>query len=232
MTEPGGGCEVATSTRPGGGAILCAMSHAHETASDQPPTYADIEALPPNVVGEILDGELHVSPRPALPHAEAATTLGVLLGARFQMRLGGPGGWRFLDEPELSLGVDPRYDPVVPDLAGWHIDVMPERLQTAQCHVAPQWVCEVLSPSTHRADRLLKLPFYGRAGVGHVWLVDVRNEAIEVYALRDGQMQLVDITSGDEAVRAEPFDAVPLELSWLWGRSPAEPEPEPPAESE
>ena len=204
------------------------MSHAYET--DRRPTYADIEALPPNVVGEILDGELHVSPRPALPHAEAASALGVLLGGPFRMGIGGPGGWRILDEPELSLAVDPRYDPVVPDLAGWRIEVMPERLETAQCHIAPQWVCEVLSPSTHRIDRLLKLPFYGRAGVEYIWLVDAIAETLEVFALRDGRWTLLDIQGGDVTVRAEPFDAVPLTLSWLWGRRPPEPEPEPTTE--
>jgi len=198
------------------------MSHAHETP--QGPTYADIEALPPNVVGEILDGELFVSPRPATPHARASSALGALLMPPFSFGVAGPGGWQILDEPELSLGVDPKYDPVVPDLAGWRVDVMPEIPSVAQLKVCPQWVCEVLSPSTQRADRVLKLPFYGRAGVEHTWLVDPVAETLEVFALRNGAWVIAGSHSGDDVVTAPPFDAVPLALSWLWGRRPPEDE--------
>jgi len=196
------------------------MSHAHELPPS--PTYADIEALPAHVVGEILAGELFVSPRPAMPHATASSALGAILGPAFWLGIGGPGGWQIIDEPELSLGVDPGFDPVVPDLAGWRIEVMPERLETARVSVVPQWVCEVLSPSTQRADRVLKLPFYGRAGVAHVWLVDPIAETLEVFARRDDAWVLAGGHSGDDVVHAPPFDAVPLTLSWLWGRRPPE----------
>lgn len=203
------------------------MSHAPENS--RAPTYADIQALPPHVVGEILNGELVVSPRPAMPHAEAASNLGALLGTRFVFGVGGPGGWRILHEPELSLAVDPRFDPVVPDLAGWRIEVMPERLQTAQVHIAPQWLCEVLSPGTQMRDRTLKLPFYARAGVAHVWLVDPIAEILEVFALDGERWVLVGHYGGDDVVHAEPFEAVPLELPWVWGRRPTPPPETPPA---
>lgn len=198
------------------------MTHAYET--DPGPSYADIEALPPNVVGEILAGELVVSPRPATPHARASSTLGFLLGPAFELGTSGPGGWHILDEPELSLGVDPGFDPVVPDLAGWRVETLPEVPSVAQMKVAPDWVCEVLSPRTQRADRVLKLPFYGRAGVAHVWLVDPVAETLEVYENRGGAWFLAGAHSEDDVVRAVPFDAVPLALSWLWGRKPPEPE--------
>ncbi len=185
------------------------------------PTYADIEALPPHVVGEILGGELVVSPRPAAPHATAASVLGALIGTPFELGRGGPGGWRIVDEPELSLAVDPRFDPVVPDLAGWRIEVMPERLLTAQFHMVPQWVCEVLSPSTQLRDRTLKLPFYARAGVQHLWFIDPLGETLEVYALEGERWVVAGMYGGDDVVAAEPFGAVPLELCWLWGRRPA-----------
>lgn len=196
------------------------MSHAYEI--QHRPTYADVAALPSNVVGEILGGELFVSPRPAGPHTQVASILGGLLVQPFWLRIGGPGGWLIVDEPELSLGVDPGFDPVVPDLAGWRLEVMPEVPSTAQFTVCPQWVCEVLSPSTQRADRVLKLPFYGRAGVAHAWLVDPVAETLEVFALRDGVWSIAGSHSGDDVVRAAPFDAVPLALSWLWGRRPPE----------
>lgn len=195
------------------------MSHAVENT--RAPTYADIEALPPHVVGEILNGELVVSPRPAVPHAVAASNLGGLLSVRFGLGVGGPGGWQLLDEPELSLGVDSRFDPVVPDIAGWRVEVMPERLEAAQVHIAPQWVCEVLSPSTQMRDRTLKLPFYARAGVEHVWFVDPLAEILEVFALDGDRWVVLGHYGGDDIVRPEPFGAVPLELSWVWGRRPA-----------
>lgn len=186
-------------------------------------TYADIEALAPNLVGEILAGELHVSPRPAVPHGAAATALIGELTAPFQKGVGGPGGWRFIVEPELSLGVDPDYDPVVPDLAGWRLEAMPERLLTAQVHVVPQWVCEVISPSSVRRDRILKLPFYARAGVSHAWLVDPLQETLEVFALDGASWRIAGLYQGDTTVRAVPFDAIEIALAWLWGRPPAEP---------
>ncbi len=197
------------------------MSHALETARRA--TYADVEALPPHVVGEILGGELVVSQRPAMPHATVVSELTAALVLPFGRGLGGPGGWRIVFEPELSLGVDPGFDPVVPDLAGWRVEVMPERLETAQVRLVPQWVCEVLSPGTQRVDRVLKLPFYARAGVGHAWLIDPISETLEVYALDGGGWRLRASFGGDDTVHAEPFDAIPLALTWLWGRTPEPP---------
>ncbi len=181
------------------------------------PTYADIEALPAHVVGEIIAGELVVSPRPAPPHARATSMLGVELGASFDLGRGGPGGWWIIDEPELSLGVDPDYDPVVPDMAGWRRETMPNYpLAPAQFHTVPDWICEVLSPSTRGYDRLRKLPFYRRAGVGHAWLVDPLARSIEVYRGTPDGWLLVTTHEGGGALRAEPFDAVAIELDGIW----------------
>ena len=104
-------------------------------------TYADIEALPRYVVGEILFGVLHVNPRPGLPHANVATTLGAELHGPFQRGRGGPGGWVILDEPELHLGTEP--DVVVPDIAGWRQARMPQIPAEPFTTVAPDWVCEI-----------------------------------------------------------------------------------------
>lgn len=122
----------------------------------KPATYADLEALPEHVVGELIAGELHVSPRPASPHTVAASVLGFELGGPFHLGRGGPGGWVLLDMPELHLG----QDVLVPDLAGWRRERMPRPPRTAAFTLAPDWVCEVLSPSTARLDRALKLPVY------------------------------------------------------------------------
>jgi len=190
------------------------------TASEpRHPSYADIAALPPHVVGEILGGELVVSPRPAPKHTCASSVLGALVTTPFHLGIGGPGGWWILDEPELSLGVDPDFDPVVPDLAGWRRDAHPSLPVTPQHHDVPQWVCEVLSPSTRRRDRILKLPFYARAGVAHVWLVDPEAEMVEVYQLDGARWTLLG-TWGEDKARLAPFDAVEIDLSLLWARGP------------
>lgn len=199
---------------------------------DQKPTYADIERLPPNVVGEILGGELVVSPRPAGPHTVSASVLGGALMGPFHLGLGGPGGWWILDEPELSLAVDPGFDPVVPDLAGWRLTSMPDKPVTAQFHVVPDWVCEVQSPSTARHDRMLKLPFYARAGVRHAWLVDPLAETVEVFELRDGQWVLHAVNGQDQVVSLPPFEALLIPLSVLWGRQPPQADPEQDGESD
>jgi len=204
---------------------LAAPTHA---TPGRAPTYADIEALPAHLVGEILAGELVVSPRPALPHANAASVLGMILGAPFRLGIGGPGGWWILHEPELSLAVEPRFDPVVPDLAGWRRATAPTLPLAAQHDVVPDWVCEVLSPGTQRHDRVLKVPFYGRAGVKHCWLVDPLAQTLEVLRLEDARWVLIAAHGGDETVRAEPFEAIEVPLASLWDRGePETPEDDP-----
>ena len=144
-----------------------------------PATYADIEALPPHVTGEILYGVLHSHPRPAPRHSMAASVLGAEMIGPFQKGRGGPGGWIILDEPELHLG--PHV--VVPDIAGWRRERMPKLPETAYFETAPDWVCGVLSPSTARIDRTDKLAIYAADGVGHCWLVDPDARTLEVMAL-------------------------------------------------
>jgi hypothetical protein len=147
-----------TEAQPGTPPLTPATAPADLSAA-RAPTYADIEALPPHLTGEILGGALVVSPRPAPAHANAASVLGGLLIAPFRLGRGGPGGWWILNEPELSLGVERGFDPVVPDLAGWSRETMPTLPLTAQFRTVPDWVCEVASPGTQRHDRALKLPF-------------------------------------------------------------------------
>jgi Uma2 family endonuclease len=183
-------------------------------ARSRPATYADIAALPPNVIGEIVRGVLHASPRPASPHAAAASAIGEELGPPFKRGKGGPGGWVILDEPELHLGEDV----LVPDLGGWRRARMPEMPHVAAFELAPDWVCEVLSPSTAKLDRGDKVPTYARAGVGHIWLVDPLDQYLEVLRLDGATYRIVATHVADARVRAEPFDAFELDLSVLWAR--------------
>jgi Uma2 family endonuclease len=176
-------------------------------------TYQDLLALPEHVVGEIIDGELRTMPRPAPRHAAAATALGEELGPPFKRGRGGPGGWILLDEPELHLGEDV----LVPDLAGWRRERMPLiPADKPYVTLAPDWACEVLSPSTAKTDRAEKLPIYAREKVGDVWLIDPAARTLEVLR-REGRFWIIlDVQKDQARVRAEPFDAIELDLAVLW----------------
>ncbi len=139
-------------------------------------TYADIEALPEHQVGEIIEGELFVSPRPANPHALAGSALGGLLINKFQFGDGGPGGWWIVDEPEIHFS----RNVVVSDLGGWRRERLPEFSLESHFVLTPDFVCEIVSPSTGRLDRSRKLPLYAREGVAFVWLVDPSQRTVEV----------------------------------------------------
>ena len=175
-------------------------------------TYDDLLALPEHVVGEIIAGELVVSPRPAPRHAVAASVLGGELGPPYHGGRGGPGGWWIVFEPELHLGDDV----LVPDLAGWRRERMPVIPDTAYFSMAPDWLCEVLSPGTAQLDRQKKLTVYAREGVTHIWLLDPIQRILEVLRLEQQQWMIVSVHTNDEEVRADPFEATLLFLSRLW----------------
>jgi Uma2 family endonuclease len=180
---------------------------------DRPATYDDLERIPDSFVAEIAGGELHASPRPAFPHADAGTALGGLIVPPFGWGRGGPGGWWIVDEPELHLGSDV----LVPDCAGWRRVRVPRRPDTPYCAVAPDWLCEIVSPSTAAFDRVNKLAIYARERVLHAWLIDPIARTLEVLELQAGHWSIVATHSGGELVRAAPFDAVELELARFWG---------------
>ena len=177
------------------------------------PSYEDILALPEHLVGEILAGELYTHPRPAPRHARAYSALGYLVGGPFDGGKGGPGGWWILDEPELHLGPDV----IVPDLAGWRRERLPALPETAWFELAPDWVCEILSPGTARTDRAIKMPIYAREGIPHLWLVDPDARTLEVYQRQhNGHWLLLTTLKEDDPVKQTPFDAVSFSLQDLW----------------
>jgi Uma2 family endonuclease len=184
-------------------------------------SYEDVLSAPEHKVAEILDGELFLSPRPAARHSHASTRLGISLG-RASEGQGAPGGWWFLDEPELHFGSDV----VVPDLAAWRRERMPAVPDVPFISLAPDWICEVLSASTERIDRGRKLRIYATAGLAHAWLVNPVERTLEVLRLRDGTWTIVTVASGCEAVAVEPFEALEFALGDLW----LEPAPATPGE--
>jgi len=175
-------------------------------------TYEDLRAVPENFVAEILGNELYATSRPSLPHAHAASVLCGELMWPFHRGRNGPGGWLILVEPELHLGSDV----VVPDLAAWRRERLPTLPAATHIELAPDWACEVVSPSTERIDRAKKLWIYAREGVAHVWIVNPTLQTLEILRLEEKRWTIVETFEGRQAVRAEPFAAVPLELGALW----------------
>jgi Uma2 family endonuclease len=178
-------------------------------------TYEDVLQAPPHKVAEIINGELVLSPRPAGPHSMAASALGEELGPPFKRGRGGPGGWIILDEPELHLGGNV----LVPDLGGWRRETMGVVANEPYFTIRPDWVGEVLSPSTERFDRGDKIALYARAGVANIWLVNPLQHTLEVLRLspeKPGQWISLGVFRDDAKVRAEPFEAFELDLAILW----------------
>lgn len=175
-------------------------------------TYAELEALPANMVGQILFGVLHAHPRPAPRHALAANRLGAEITGPFDLGRGGPGGWVFLVEPELHLGEHV----VVPDLAGWRRQRLTPFPTTAFISTPPDWICEVLSPSTAQIDRTDKLAIYAAFGVGHAWYVDPDARTLEVFALTAGKWLLAATFKDSDPITAPPFEAHTFALDVLW----------------
>jgi Uma2 family endonuclease len=192
-------------------------------------TYEDLMQVPDHLVAEIIDGELVTSPRPASPHARAYSVIGQELSPfdRKPGAPGGPGGWWILDEPELHLGADV----LVPDPVAWRQDRMRTIPQVPFFTLAPDWVCEVISPSSARIDRSRKMRIYARESIEHLWFVDPLARTLEVYRLEADRWIVAATDGGDDVVRAEPFDAIELGLERWWLESAESAEPAAPQAS-
>lgn len=187
-------------------------AHAMAGAARKLATYEDVLNAPEHMVAQVVDGELHVQPRPARRHTDIASSLGGELHGPFKRGRGGPGGWLILDEPELHLGPQPQI--LVPDLAGWRRERMPAIGDGPFFDVVPDWVCEVLSPSTARFDRGRKADVYAELGVKYMWLVDPEIPQIEAFENVGGRWLRLGAYADAEA-RIVPFDAVPLDVPSL-----------------
>lgn len=176
-------------------------------------TYEDLYNIPENMTGEIINGEIVVTPRPSRKHTSTASSLGYEIGPPYQFgRSGGPGGWIIILEPEIGLDEDI----LVPDLAGWRVEKYPGEEPHNWISVAPDWICEVLSPSSLRRDKGDKMSIYARHGVGHLWLVDPNAKTLDVFRLEDGKWFVVGVFFENDRVRVEPFAEIEFSLSDLW----------------
>ena len=183
-------------------------------AADFKSLYETIEALPEGITGEILHGQLQTQPRPAGPHAVAASRLGARLCGTYDFGVGGPGGWWIIDEPELHFVRDTEI--LVPDLAGWRRERMLEIPRDQRFEVVPDWICEVLSPATRSKDREIKMPLYARYGVAHAWLVDPDTRELEAYELRRREWVQLGSYGADDTVETTPFEAATFRVAELW----------------
>ncbi len=176
-------------------------------------TYEELLKVPKHLVAEIINGRLVTHPRPSPKHTLAYSSLGDELVGPFQKGRGGPGGWWILDEPELHLASDV----LVPDLAGWRRKRLPELPEKPYFELSPDWVCEIISPSTAREDRVEKMPIYAREGVVYIWLIDPDLRTLEAFELRGKQWVLLGAYEEDNPVSVAPFDVIEFDLSVLWG---------------
>lgn len=176
-------------------------------------TYEDLYSIPQDMTGEIIEGNLIATPRPSRKHGFCATALGAAVTAPYQYgQGGGPGGWVFIIEPEIGFGEDI----LVPDLAGWKKERFPFREESNWISVVPNWICEILSPTTFRNDKVKKMPLYARNGVEHIWLVDPVATTIDAFRLESGRWSLLGSYAESDKVRIEPFHEIEINLGNLW----------------
>ena len=177
------------------------------------PTLADLDALPPGIKGEIIEGVLYTMTRPRGAHQDTLLTIGAKLRDPFRDGVGGPGGWWILPEPGIEL---PNTPEISPDIAGWRRERLPELPKDSAITTVPNWVCEILSPTTRRHNLLIKKPYYARIGVQHHWLVDMDARTLTAYGLESGRWVELGVWGDERDARVEPFAEVALDVGAWW----------------
>jgi Uma2 family endonuclease len=187
-----------------------------------PATLVDLLSIPEEErFHEVIDGELVRKAMPAAEHGDAQSALVARLKGPFQRRPGGkqPGGWWIFTEVEVEFTEVEVYRP---DVVGWRRERAPERPRGTPIRLRPDWVCEVLSPSNPGTDRVKKLNRYHQFGVPHYWIVDPIEETLSVFRWTKEGYLLALATERDARVHAEPFEAVELQVSALFGEDEEE----------
>jgi Uma2 family endonuclease len=178
-------------------------------------TYSDLLALPEDARAEVIAGQIVTTPAPLPRHSKVQRAVSRFVGGPYDDDdgYGGPGGWWILLEVDVAFGA---HDILRPDIAGWRRERLPSPGQARPIEVVPDWVCEVLSPSTGARDRVYKRAVYGRSGVPHYWLIDPDNRVLEALALRDGRWLEVGVYGEDDVARIAPFEDIELEVGRLF----------------
>ena len=182
--------------------------------ADRYSLYDRLMSLPDNLTGEILNGQLHTQPRPTGPHARAEGRLFSKVGRGYDEGEGGPGGWWIIIEPEVHFVRDTEV--VVPDIAGWRRERMPDIPTGHRFEAVPDWICEILSPSSASKDREIKMPIYVHFGVRYAWLVDPLARTLDTFEAKDGAWASTGAFAENDVVNTAPFEAVSIRLTDLW----------------
>lgn len=177
-------------------------------------TRADLDALPRSVAAELIAGVLYTFPRPRARHQYAGGGTFSSLDGPFQHGRGGPGGWWILVEPGIALE-QLDVEEIAPDVAGWRRERLVE-LPDGPITLAPDWACEVLSPSTRSHDQRVKRPLYARAGVGWLWFIDVDARTLSASRNESGRWLELGVWGDDDVARIEPFEAIEFRVGDLW----------------
>ena len=181
--------------------------------SPRAPTLADLDALPPGIVGEIINGVLYTMTKPRMRHQHVTLGIGADLRSPFGLGRGGPGGWWIIPEPGIEL---PNTPEISPDIAGWRRERMPEMPGDEPIRMVPDWVCEILSKTTRRHDQIVKMPYYAEVGVAYAWLVDIEARVLTAQRLESSHWLTIGTYSDETEARIAPFDAVTLDVASWW----------------
>lgn len=168
---------------------------------------------------EVVNGELVEKASPSWEHSDGQGAVSEAIRSPFHRRGGGgrPGGWWIGTEADIEFESHEVYRP---DLAGWRRDRVPAMPRGFPIRVVPDWVCEILSPTTAERDLGPKLRCYHRHHVGHYWVVDLEHRVLLVYRWGERAYQLVTTVLPAETVPVEPFEAVPIFVGRFFGDEP------------
>lgn len=178
-------------------------------------TYDDLASLPEGARAEVVRGVLLTMPAPLPRHARVQQGLTRYVGGPFDGDdgRGGPGGWWILTEVDVQLSA---HDIVRPDASGWRRPRLPDPWNERPIEVVPDWVCEVISPTSAAHDRVTKRALYAAHGVPFYWIIDPVERTLEALRLVDGRWVDAGAFDSQATARVPPFDAVELELARLY----------------
>lgn len=187
----------------------------------RPATSADLARLPEDVSAEIIDGELVKKAMPSFDHGAAQGEIAAQIFGSYNRRTGGdrPGGWWLATEVEVEYEANQVYRH---DLVGWRRETLPQRPSGRFIRTRPDWVAEVLSPTNAGNDLVKKLRTLTRHAVPHYWIVDPEHRTLTVLRWTpDGYLTALT-ADATEVVRAEPFEAIELNVRMLFGEEAEE----------
>lgn len=192
------------------------MTHTTGMSARTLATYLDLAALGDDARAEIIHGAIIEKAAPSFEHGVAQSALSGTIGQHFGRRGGGggPGGWWIASEVEVEYAA---HEVFRHDVAGWRRERVPEMPHGSPTRIFPDWVCEILSPSNAKRDLVDKLRVLQASGVPHYWILDPVERVLLVHRLEASGYVVALTAAPGERVRAEPFDALEVNVGALFG---------------